>query len=95
MKKEIIKTQMKVKENLVSVMRVGGIDYISLTDLARYKNHLRPVRNAFIVGGGAIAFYLSQELLENHVRVSRSKASKMRLHSTRPHKRIKRGIYLY
>ena len=32
MKKEIIKTQMKVKENLVSVMRVGGIDYISLTD---------------------------------------------------------------
>ena len=30
---------------------------------------VRPVRNAFIVGGGAIAFYLSQELLENHVRV--------------------------
>ena len=27
--------------------------------------------------------------------LSRSKASKMRLHSTRPHKRIKRGIYLY
>ena len=30
---------------------------------------VRPVRNALIVGGGAIAFYLSQELLENHVRV--------------------------
>ena len=30
---------------------------------------VRPVRNAFIVGGGAIAFYLSQELLENHIRV--------------------------
>ena len=29
---------------------------------------VRPVRNALIVGG-AIAFYLSQELLENHVRV--------------------------
>lgn len=29
----------------------------------------RPVRNALIVGGGAIAFYLSQELLDNHVRV--------------------------
>ena len=27
------------------------------------------MRNALIVGGGAIAFYLSQELLENHVRV--------------------------
>ena len=30
---------------------------------------VRPVRNALIVGGGAIAFYLSQELLENHVRI--------------------------
>ena len=30
---------------------------------------VRPVRNALIVGGGAIAFYLSQELLDNHVRV--------------------------
>ena len=30
---------------------------------------MRPVRNALIVGGGAIAYYLSQELLENHVRV--------------------------
>ena len=28
---------MNVKDNLVSVMRVGNIDYISLTDLARYK----------------------------------------------------------
>ena len=30
---------------------------------------VRPVRNALIVGGGAIAYYLSQELLENHIRV--------------------------
>lgn len=30
---------------------------------------VRPVKNALIVGGGAIAFYLSQELLENKVRV--------------------------
>ena len=41
-KKEIIKTQMKVKNNLVSVIRVGDVDYISLTDLARYKNPLTP-----------------------------------------------------
>ncbi len=33
---------MKVKDNLVNVMRVGNIDYISLTDLARYKNPLTP-----------------------------------------------------
>lgn len=42
MKKEIIKTQMKVKDNLVNVMRVENVDYISLTDLARYKNPLTP-----------------------------------------------------
>ena len=30
---------------------------------------VRPVRNALIVGGGAIAYYLSQELARNHVRV--------------------------
>ena len=36
MKKEIIKTEIKVKDNLVRVMRVGNIDYISLTDLAKY-----------------------------------------------------------
>ena len=35
MKKELIKTQMNIKDNLVNVMRVGAIDYISLTDLAR------------------------------------------------------------
>jgi len=35
---------------------------------------VRPVRNAFIVGGGAIAFYLSQELLENHVRLESTEA---------------------
>ena len=33
---------MKVKDNLVRVMKVGNIDYISLTDLARYKNPLNP-----------------------------------------------------
>lgn len=38
MKKELIKTQMKVKDNLVSVIRIGNVDYISLTDLVRYKN---------------------------------------------------------
>lgn len=42
MKKEIIKAQMKVKDNLVSVIRIGNVDYISLTDLARYKNPIEP-----------------------------------------------------
>ncbi len=42
MKKEIAKTKIKVKDNLVGIMRIGDIDYISLTDLARYKNPIEP-----------------------------------------------------
>ena len=39
---EKIITKMHVKDNLVKVMRVNGVDYISLTDLARYKNSNNP-----------------------------------------------------
>lgn len=42
MKDNIIKTELKVKDNLVSIMRVDNIDYISLTDLAKYKNSNNP-----------------------------------------------------
>ena len=42
MKKEIIKNEMKVKDSLVRVIRIGKVDYISLTDLARYKNPIEP-----------------------------------------------------
>lgn len=42
MKKEIIKTEINVKDNVVGVMRVGNIDYISLTDLAKFKNDKNP-----------------------------------------------------
>lgn len=33
-----ITVKMNVKDNLINVMRVNNVDYISLTDLARYKN---------------------------------------------------------
>lgn len=42
MKKEIKKREMKVKDNMVSIIRVENTDYISLTDLARYKNPIEP-----------------------------------------------------
>ena len=42
MSKELITTQMNVKDNLVGVMRVGDVDYISLTDLAKFKNDKFP-----------------------------------------------------
>ena len=42
MKNEIIKTEIKVKENLIGIIRVGDVDYISLTDLAKLKNEKNP-----------------------------------------------------
>lgn len=35
-------TKINVKDNLINVMRVDNTDYISLTDLARYKNPYNP-----------------------------------------------------
>ena len=40
--KNNIKTTMNVNNNLVSVLNIKGEDYISLTDLARYKNKNEP-----------------------------------------------------
>lgn len=37
-----ISTKINVKDNLIGVMRVNNKDYISLTDLARYKNESNP-----------------------------------------------------
>ena len=67
MKNEIIKTQMKVKDNLVSVMRVGNVDYISLTDLARYKNPLTPgdVIIKWMSNKSSFDFYCLWEELSN------------------------------
>ena len=42
MSKELITTQINVKDTLVGVMRVGEVDYISLTDLAKFKNDKYP-----------------------------------------------------
>ena len=42
MSKELIKTEIIVKDTSVGVMRVEGVDYISLTDLAKFKNDKYP-----------------------------------------------------
>lgn len=42
MKKDFIKVEMMVKNNRVSVIRINGNEYISLTDLARYVNPEEP-----------------------------------------------------
>ena len=67
MKKEFVKTQMKVKDNLVNVVRVGEVDYISLTDLARYKNPLTPgdVIIKWMSNKSSFDFYCLWEELSN------------------------------
>ncbi len=37
-----ITVKMNVKDNLINVMRVNNVDYISLTDLASYSNPKDP-----------------------------------------------------
>ncbi len=67
MKKEVIKTEMKVKDSLVGVMRVGDVDYISLTDLAKYENPKDPsgvIRN-WMSNKDSFAFYNLWEELHN------------------------------
>ena len=36
LKQELVTTEIIVKENKISILRVGNINYISLTDLAKY-----------------------------------------------------------
>ena len=42
MKNTAITTEILVKETKVGVMRVGNVNYISLTDLAKYQNSSDP-----------------------------------------------------
>ena len=67
MSKELIKTQMKVKDNLVRVIRIGNVDYISLTDLAKYQNKNDPsgvIRN-WMSNKNSFDFYNLWEELHN------------------------------
>ena len=42
MKKDLVTTEIIVKENKVGILRIGNVNYISLTDLARYQNSSDP-----------------------------------------------------
>ena len=64
---EKIITKMHVKDNLVKVMRVNGVDYISLTDLASYINTNDPsgvIRN-WMSTRNSFSFYSLWEELNN------------------------------
>lgn len=65
--KSVLTSELKVKDKLVKVMRVGNTDYISLTDLAKYQNPEGPsgvIRN-WMSNKDSFAFYSLWEELNN------------------------------
>ena len=42
MAKDLVKTEINVIDNKIGIMRIGDVDYISLTDLARYADAEKP-----------------------------------------------------
>ena len=67
MSKELITTQMNVNNKLVRVMRVDNVDYISVTDLAKYQNGNDPsgvIRNC-MSNKNSFDFYNLWEELHN------------------------------
>ncbi len=64
---EKLAVELKVKDNLIGIMKVNGIDYISLTDLARYKNPEFPndVIKKWMSNKNAFDFYSLWEQLFN------------------------------
>ena len=42
MLKDLVKTEINVKDNKIGIMRIGDVHYISLTDLARYADAEEP-----------------------------------------------------
>lgn len=79
MKNEIIKTELKVKENLISIIRIDNVDYISLTDLARYKNTINPgdVIIKWMSNKSSFDFYcLWEELFNEEFKLAESREFK-------------------
>lgn len=67
MKKELVTTEIIVKENKIGILRVGNINYISLTDLARQANSEDPsgvIRN-WMSNKNSFDYYSLWEELNN------------------------------
>ena len=73
MNNKIVKTKIIVKNNLISIMRINNTDYISLTDLARYKNPEEPgdVIIKWMSNKSSFDFYsLWEELFNDNFKVA-------------------------
>ena len=79
MNNKIIKAKIKVKDNLISVIRTNNTDYISLTDLARYKNSDSPgdVIIKWMSNKSSFDFYsLWEELFNENFKLAESREFK-------------------
>lgn len=75
-----IKKEINVKNNLISIIRVNNVDYISLTDLARYKNSNNPgdVIIKWMSNKNSFDFYsLWEELSNDNFKVAESREFKI------------------
>lgn len=72
--------ELNVKDNLISIMKVGKVDYISLTDLARYKNSESPgdVIIKWMSNKNSFDFYfLWEELFNQDFKLAESREFKI------------------
>ena len=80
MNNKIVKTKIKVSDNLINVMRINNTDYISLTDLARYKNSDNPgdVIIKWMSNKSSFDFYsLWEELFNDNFKLAESREFKI------------------
>lgn len=80
MKNEIVKTELNVNENLIGIMRIGGFEYISLTDLAKLKNSEYPneVIKKWMSNKNSFDFYsLWEELFNSNFNSAESRRIKI------------------
>ena len=67
MKHNIVKTEIDVKNNKIGIMRIGDVDYISLTDIAKQVNNEDPsgvIRN-WMSNKNSFEFYSLWEQINN------------------------------
>lgn len=80
MNSKIISAELNVKDNLIKIIRVNNNDYISLTDLARYKNPNNPgdVIIKWMSNKSSFDFYcLWEELFNENFKLAESREFKI------------------
>lgn len=81
MKNNILEKELKVKDNLVRILTINNTDYISLTDLARYKNETNPgdVIIKWMSNKDSFDFYsLWEKLFNPNFKLAESREFKMK-----------------